>query len=513
MKKKGTVLLLAGLLLLNLCACGEKETQAVPTPSTEPTATVTPTPTPAPTLPTTGPSEDGELFRAFLDGEVAAVAGDDFYNSLQYIGYNTMAFRDDFEDYAWMGTETMSVQGLTELVKSSVSTEGTEDLPDTTVDYAVLKTMGGRQMLVMRYDTPAGIDEFWSYFVFGNYDGQLRLTFAEDSWSRSRTEPHEGLIFSGDGSGGAGDYFTWCGYIGEDGHYQIVYDGELLSGPWVAMNAYEVFGFDDDYWAVNCQSYLLTTAEGKFYDLDGMEGTDLTDTDPEKLARLRQYYAEQGYTEVDDAEAVIAAALSAHGVDPDAPVIEDWTPLEELDEQIRARTAYEQFLAGDMSLLEPVEPGWAEHVALIFKMKLEYTYLDLDGDGVEELLLQCVDDPQSYNGVFHYAEGQLRCWQHDTEEMACRDYPLRDGTMVRQYETAWISYTLFRYQKDGSEEKIVSLAAYRKTPDAEDYALYEIDGEKVSMEEFQRQVKRLVTDQLLEREAWTRIKDWTPLDV
>lgn len=341
MKKRWAVLLLTGALLLGFCACGKKEAEAVPTPppSVEPTNTATPTPiltpTPAPTpepsaavtLPTTGPSEDGELFRAFLDGEVAAVAGDDFTNNLQYIGYNTMAFRDDFEDYAWMGTETMSVQGLTELVKSSVYTEGTEDLPDTTADYAVLKTMGGRQMLVMRYDTPAGIDEFWSYFVFGNYDGQLRLTFAEDSWSRSDTELHQGLIFSGGGSGGAGAHFYWCGYIGEEGHYQRAYSGELLSGEWVAMFAGDVFD-QDTYWAVDCVSDLVVTDEGKFYDLDGMEGADLTDTDPEKLALLRQYYAEQGYTEVDDAEAVIAAAEAAHGVDPDAPLIEDWTPLD-----------------------------------------------------------------------------------------------------------------------------------------------------------------------------------------
>lgn len=330
MKKRVAAVMLAGAMLLGLCACGPRKAEVTPPPSGEPTTTATPTPTPpptpTPTLPTVGPSEDGELFQAFLRGEVAAVAGDDFTNNLQYIGYNTMAFRDDFEDYAWMGTETMSVQALTELVKSSVYTEGIEDLPDTTADYAILKTMGGRQMLVMRYNTPAGIDEFWSFFVFGNYDGQLCLTFAEDSWSRSDTELHQGLIFSGGGSGGAGAHFYWCGYIGEDGHYQRVYSGELLSGEWVAMFAGDVFD-RDTYWAVDCVSDLVVTDEGKFYDLDGMEGADLAATDPEKLALLRQYYAEQGYTEVDDAEAVIAAAKAAHGIE-DTPVIEDWTPLE-----------------------------------------------------------------------------------------------------------------------------------------------------------------------------------------
>lgn len=336
MRKRAVAMVLAGAMILGLCACGEKKTEAVPTPSTEPAATATPTPTPpptptptpipTPTLPTVGPSDDGELFQAFLGGEVAAVVGDDFYNSLQYVG---VELDHDTWGRIWMGGEAISIQALTELVKGpeDEDMEGMAELWETRADYAILKTMGGREMLVVHYVIPAGIDEFRSWFVFGAYDDQLRLTFAEDSWSRSRTEPHEGLIFSGDGSGGAGDYFTWCGYIGEDGHYQIVYAGELLSGLWVAMGAYEVFGSDDIDWSDNCQCYLLTTDEGKFYDLDGMEGADLTDTDPEKLALLRQYYAEKGYTEVDDAEAVIAAAKAAHGIE-DTPVVEDWTPLE-----------------------------------------------------------------------------------------------------------------------------------------------------------------------------------------
>lgn len=165
-----------------------------------------------------------------------------------------------------------------------------------------------------------------------------------------------------------------------------------------------------------------------------------------------------------------------------------------------ARAAYEVFLAGDMSLLEPVEPGWAEHVALMIKAAMEYTYLDLDEDGVDELLLQCPNDPMSYNGVFHYEDGMLQCWQHDEVEMSCRDYPLQDGTMVRQYRE---SYYLFRYQPDGSEKELISLGAIQ-SPDGDVY-LYRVDGKDVEKTEFDRQVKSLVTDRLLEREAWTAI--------
>lgn len=182
----------------------------------------------------------------------------------------------------------------------------------------------------------------------------------------------------------------------------------------------------------------------------------------------------------------------------------DYQPLtEENLKKVCARAAYEGFLAGDMSLIEPVEPGWTEHLALwrdvlILPGEMEYTYLDLDGDGVDELLLQCPNDPMSYNGVFHYEDGTLQCWQHDEIEMICRDYPLRDGTMVRQYRE---SYYLFRYQPDGSREELADLAAMLKHAGEEGY-LYWVDGEDVDKAEFERQLKRLVTDQLLEREAW-----------
>lgn len=167
-----------------------------------------------------------------------------------------------------------------------------------------------------------------------------------------------------------------------------------------------------------------------------------------------------------------------------------------------AHAAYEAFLAGDMSLLEPVEPGWAEHLALIINAAMEYTYLDLDGDGVEELLLQCPNDPMSYNGVFHYRDGLLQCWQHDEVEMTCRDYPLRDGTMVQQYRE---SYHLFRYQPDGSKKELTSLSAMLRSPD-EDIYFYQVDGEDVDKAEFEQQLKALVTDRLLEREVWAEIE-------
>lgn len=334
--KRWLALVLAGVMAFGVCGCVKEAAEGLPSPGVEPVvlpspsveAVVTEEPVATPTTaPAAEPSEEAELFLAFLRGEVQAAVGDDFYNDLAYVGCNVFAHSSTFERGAWMGSEEISIRSLTELVKSSFNTEGMENLPDTQMSYVLLKTMGGREMLVVRSQSPIGMDEFTGCFVFGAYDGQLRLTYAKDSWSRSNTELHEGLIFSGLGSSGAGDNSIWRGYMDEDGHYKRVYEARILGGAWVAMNAHEVFDWGDTDWANDCESCLLTTEEGKFYDLDGVEGADLADIDPEKLALLRKYYKEQGMTEIDDAEKAMSAAEDAHGI-KDTPVITDWTALE-----------------------------------------------------------------------------------------------------------------------------------------------------------------------------------------
>lgn len=184
----------------------------------------------------------------------------------------------------------------------------------------------------------------------------------------------------------------------------------------------------------------------------------------------------------------------------------NYQPLtQENIEKVCVRAAYERFLAGDMSLLEPERlPSWWQ--ASLLKGELEYTYLDLDGDGVEELLLQWIDEPGAYNGVFHYAGGRLYTWQHDEVEMVCWEHPLRDGTMVREYHLgSSSSYTLFRYQADGSREQVASLGFHSQWNDGSGNRFYNVDGREVSQSEFEREVKRLVTDQTLDRGVWTAV--------
>ena len=136
---------------------------------------------------------------------------------------------------------------------------------------------------------------------------------------------------------------------------------------------------------------------------------------------------------------------------------------------------------------------------------------DGDGDGVVELLVQLADDPCGYNAVFHFEDEKIFCWNSDAMEMSCRDYPLRNGIMVRQYDYAGTrSYNLFRYQSDGEMEYISQLFARDELiseDSLEQCPYYAIDDKEISKEEFDKQLNSLITNQLIERTAWTEIAE------
>lgn len=176
-----------------------------------------------------------------------------------------------------------------------------------------------------------------------------------------------------------------------------------------------------------------------------------------------------------------------------------------------AMAAYSSFLSGDISLFDSEQlytwhlEGWADF--LQSDLTYEYTYLDLDGDGIEELLIQMEDAPLFYNAVFHYADGALFCWNEDMVEMTSGDYPLQDGTMVSEYSfNDTILYTVFRYLPDGERETLFDLYA-RESLIYEDSDLpcpyYEVGGVEVDHSVFLEQLEELITKQLLPRSAWT----------
>ncbi|MDE5819981.1 MAG: hypothetical protein K2N41_10030 [Lachnospiraceae bacterium] len=177
-----------------------------------------------------------------------------------------------------------------------------------------------------------------------------------------------------------------------------------------------------------------------------------------------------------------------------------------------AMEAYSSFLSGDISLFDSEQlytwhlEGWADF--LQSDLTYEYTYLDLDGDGIEELLIQMEDAPLCYNAVFHYADGALFCWNQDMVEMTSGDYPLQDGTMVSQYDyNDTSSYTVFRYLPNGERETLSQLYARESVDEDSDLPCpyYEVGGIEVDHDVFEEQLEEMITKQLLPRSDWTSI--------
>lgn len=179
-----------------------------------------------------------------------------------------------------------------------------------------------------------------------------------------------------------------------------------------------------------------------------------------------------------------------------------------------AYAAYSSLLSGDISLLDDEQistwglENWADYIQSD-SLTYEYTYLDLDGDGINELLFQMENDPCGHNAVFHYADGRLVCWENDMVEATSGHYPLSDGAMVSQYDFIDNrSYTIFRYLPDGEWEVLFRLFM-RESPTDEDSLercpYYEINGTEVDQIIFEKQVEELITNRILPRSVWTTL--------
>lgn len=179
------------------------------------------------------------------------------------------------------------------------------------------------------------------------------------------------------------------------------------------------------------------------------------------------------------------------------------------DVQDAAFAAYAALLSGDTALLNP-SAGEAQWWIPDFgdkSLQYEYTYMDLNRDGVWELLVQMVGSPEEYNGVFSFENGEVRCWNSDAAEMSCRDYPLADGLMVRQYDLGGTSsYTVFRYHAGGEEEIVSSFTISEERLDpqsSQPRSRYTVDGEEVEKETFDEQFDRLITSKLPDCSIWS----------
>lgn len=191
-----------------------------------------------------------------------------------------------------------------------------------------------------------------------------------------------------------------------------------------------------------------------------------------------------------------------------APSSEEALSLAEL-----ARAAYSSFLTGDTSLFDSGQlriwglEGWSDFLQT--DLTYEYTYMDLDGDGIEELLIQMEKAPLIFNAVFHYADGKLFCWNLDMVEMTSGAYPLEDGAMVSQYDyNDTHLYTIFRYLSDGEHEILCELYARESLIDEnseEPCPYYTIDGTEVEQSVFEDRLEEMIQKRLLPRSAWTTL--------
>lgn len=138
---------------------------------------------------------------------------------------------------------------------------------------------------------------------------------------------------------------------------------------------------------------------------------------------------------------------------------------------------------------------------------LEYLFLDVTGDGVEELLVRCKNDPGQGNALFHYNNGEIECWNADFIEATSYTYPLLNSNMVYEYNYGGMVTTkVFRYLPNGTEEDIIGFFV-RQENVYNDPSLkcpyYEIDDIEVDEAEFTEKYKSYVSDHLIPKDMWT----------
>ena len=79
-----------------------------------------------------------------------------------------------------------------------------------------------------------------------------------------------------------------------------------------------------------------------------------------------------------------------------------------------AREAFTDFLAGDYEKLNFRCYDFFQNWQYCCSVgRLEYTLMDVDGDGTEELQVQYENSPGDLNAVFDYDSGWINCWELD----------------------------------------------------------------------------------------------------
>ncbi|WP_022765950.1 hypothetical protein [Butyrivibrio sp. XPD2006] len=170
-----------------------------------------------------------------------------------------------------------------------------------------------------------------------------------------------------------------------------------------------------------------------------------------------------------------------------------------------------RFIEGDVSVLEENQKEeWFIPDFNDGSFEYEYTLLDLDGDGENEMIVQMKDEPQGFSAVFNAERDKVYCWGSDSVEMNCFEYPLDNGMMVSEYDyDGAVSYSIYAYDTTG-EAKHISLLFIREVPASNNAAVkypdYRIDDKEVTKEEFGKELKAAIGDHRLDRTSWILVK-------
>lgn len=190
---------------------------------------------------------------------------------------------------------------------------------------------------------------------------------------------------------------------------------------------------------------------------------------------------------------------------------ESTTKTSETTTYLSSKELFEKYISGDRSVLEEKQQelwGLPNFHNFIY---YEYTYLDLDDDGDEELIVRSQDDPKSFTAVFYTKDNMVYCGWLDPGDSIPFSYPIDNGYMVSEHhEDGLINYSILKSNfGEGYNSKSVC-EFFTNTKIADDpgnpYPHYRIDGKEVSKEEFEEKLKTMITDHLLDRDAWTRIE-------
>ena len=268
-----------------------------------------------------GSISDEDIFMQFINGETTAMVDGEYQDALNYAGV-IYDFESGNTSYTFDNKGTISYKQLISAVEESDISRS--DSVEIKTYYAITNTLSGKPALAVKFENLgiyASDDDSYALFLFVVNGGQLYMTYAYDSWARNWVEIHDNLVFTGYGSGGAGDIFDWCFYIDETGHYKSVYERESLYAEWVASYGSYELGMDNTtFWSQGCIVSLLTTSDGSYY---WYEADDSVDT--EQLAIFTNLLEGNDMSRIDSVEDVINLACEANGISADSlSDFDDW---------------------------------------------------------------------------------------------------------------------------------------------------------------------------------------------